>query len=138
MFKLVKEKMLVTLVVVLLMVMVFGNVSSLATTVLRPTNTASGNSNTAIDNTVGATNTAGNTSNTSNTANTNKSNAVSSSVSAVNNTSNTSKYSNTNTNTNKSASKLPYAGSNSSMVFVVVALIASAIYAYKKVSDYNI
>ena len=132
MFKLVKEKMLVTLVVVLLLVMVFGNVKSLAT-VLRPTNTASSNTNKVVENTVGATNTAGNTTNT------NKANAVSSSVGAVNNTSNTSntsKYSNT--NTNKSTSKLPYAGSNSSMVFVVVALVASAIYAYKKVSDYNI
>ena len=41
------------------------------------------------------------------------------------------------TNTNKTA-KLPYAGTNSSVVVVVIALAASAIYAYKKVSDYNI
>ena len=56
-----------------------------------------------------------------------------------NTNSNTSKYTNSNTNKNvNSATKLPYAGSNSSIVFVGVALVASALYAYKKVSDYNV
>lgn len=134
MLKLVKEKMLVSLVLVILAIMVFGSVDSLAT-VIRPTTdgNTTNTANTTVDNTVGA---AG--SNTTNTnTNTNKANAISSSVGSANKT-NTSKYNNTNTNTNKTASKLPYAGSNSSMVFVVVALVASAVYAYKKVSDYNI
>lgn len=135
MLKLIKEKMLVSLVLVMLAIMVFGSVSSLAT-VIRPT-TDTNTANTAVDNTVGAAST-----NTANNTNTNKANAISSSVSAVNNTANTSKYNktntNTNTNTNKAATKLPYAGSNTSMVFVVIALTASAVYAYKKVSDYNI
>ncbi|MBR3613660.1 MAG: hypothetical protein IKL55_00580 [Clostridia bacterium] len=129
MLKLIKEKMLVSLVVVMLVVMVFGSVNSLAT-VIKPSSTSNSNTtNTSVENTVGAA-----TSN-KNTNNTNKANAISSSVNSSNKT-NTSKYNNT--NTNKSASKLPYAGTNSSMVFVVIALVASAVYAYKKVSDYNI
>ena len=126
MLKLIKEKMLVSLVVVMLVIMVFGSVNSLAT-VIKPSSTSNSNTtNTSVENTVGAA--------TSN-KNTNKANAISSSVNSSNKT-NTSKYNNT--NTNKSASKLPYAGTNSSMVFVVIALVASAVYAYKKVSDYNI
>ena len=120
--------MLVSLVVIMLAVMVFGSVSSLATVIKPTTNTNT--TNTSVDNTVGAAK-----ENTTNT-NTNKTNAISSSVNAISNKTNTTKYSNT--NTNKAASKLPYAGSNTSMVFVVVALAASAVYAYKKVSDYNI
>ena len=129
MLKFIKEKMLVSLVVIMLAVMVFGSVSSLATVIKPSTNTNT--TNTSADNTVGA-------ASSNSTNNTNKANAISSSVNAISNTNktNTSKYSNT--NTNKSASKLPYAGSNTSMVFVVVALVASAVYAYKKVSDYNI
>lgn len=134
MLKLIKEKMLVSLVLVILAIMVFGSVESLAT-VIRPTTdgNTTNTANTVVDNTVGAA--GSNTTNTNTNTNTNKANAISSSVGSANKT-NTSKYNNT--NTNKAASKLPYAGSNSSMVFVVVALVASAIYAYKKVSDYNI
>lgn len=140
MLKLIKEKMLVSLVLVILAIMVFGSVESLAT-VIRPTTdgNTTNTANTVVDNTVGATgsNTTNTNTNTNANANTNKANAISSSVGSANNT-NTSKYNNTNTNTNKAASKLPYAGSNSSMVFVVVALVVSAVYAYKKVSEYNI
>ena len=129
MLKFIKEKMLVSLVVIMLAVMVFGSVNSLATVIKPTTNTNT--TNTSVDNTVGAT-----SSNTTNNTNTNKVNAISSSVNAISNKTNTTKYNNT--NTNKSATKLPYAGSNTSMIFVVVALVISAIYAYKKVSDYNI
>lgn len=138
MLKLIKEKMLVSLVLVILAIMVFGSVESLAT-VIRPTTdgNTTNTANTVVDNTVGATgsNTTNTNKNTNTNTNTNKANAISSSVGSANKT-NTSKYNNT--NTNKAASKLPYAGTNSSMVFVVVALVASAIYAYKKVADYNI
>lgn len=142
MLKLIKEKMLVSLVLVILAIMVFGSVESLAT-VIRPTTdgNTTNTANTVVDNTVGATgsNTTNTNTNKNTNTNTNKANAISSSVGSANKT-NTSKYNNTNTNTNtnKAASKLPYAGTNSSMVFVVVALVASAIYAYKKVADYNI
>ena len=42
------------------------------------------------------------------------------------------------TNKANTTAKLPYAGAESSVAIVVIALAASAIYAYKKVSDYNI
>ena len=59
----------------------------------------------------------------------------------VNNTSNTtqnnvSSYNNVANKANTSAG-LPYTGSNSSMVLMVVAFVGSAIYAYKKVKEYN-
>ena len=104
MLKLFKEKMLVSLVVVMLVALVFGSISSLATTIKPSSSTNTAGNTAAEDNTVGA------------AVNTNKA---------------------TNTNTNK-ASKLPYAGSDSSLIFVVIALSASAVYAYKKVSDYNV
>ena len=62
-------------------------------------------------------------------------------ASPVNNTANTA---NKVTNTNSSryettnSTKLPYAGSNTSIIFVVLAFVASAAYAYKKVSEYNV
>lgn len=138
--KLRKVKLLVSLIIVLVTVFAVCNVNSLATT---PTVTVkSGNSNAnsvltndAAENTKatdeqGATkNSANNVANTkkaSNNTNTNK------------NETNTNKNeSNTSTNSTKK-SKLPYAGTNGTVVFIVVALAASAIYAYKKVSDYNI
>ena len=43
------------------------------------------------------------------------------------------------TNTDNKASGLPYTGSSGyGVFFVIVALAVSAVYAYKKVSDYNI
>ena len=124
MLKLVKEKMLVSLVVVMLVALVFGSINSMATTITpKPSNTAS-SSNTA-NKAVGA---------SVSTSNKTGNNAVNNTNKATNtNKTNTSNYKNTN-----SANKLPYAGTNSSTGFVVVALIASALYAYKKVSDYNI
>ena len=126
MLKLFKEKMLVSLVVVMLVALVFGSISSLATTI-KPSSSSNNTAKTAAtDNTVGA---AVNTNKSTNT-NTNTNKAT-----------NTNKTTNTNTNknvANKAASKLPYAGSNSSLIFVVIALSASAVYAYKKVSDYNV
>lgn len=144
MIKLIKEKFLVSLVVIVMLVLAVGSVNSLATSPLIPTNSASKN-NTAGDaltnnNTadVGATDSVGAGPNSSNT-NSNRSR---------NNTTNTNTSNKTNTNTNKAKSntenesssgkKLPYAGTNGTVVFVVVALALSAVYAYKKVSDYNI
>ncbi len=57
---------------------------------------------------------------------------------AVNNTQkNISSYNNVANKANTSAG-LPYTGSSSSMVLIVVALAGSAIYAYKKIRDYNV
>lgn len=75
-----------------------------------------------------------------NTSNENKSKENNTNIETIStktkNTSNTSNYANTNKNaTNKS--ELPYAGSDSSIVFVGLALAASAVYAYKKITDYK-
>lgn len=129
-----KVKVLVSLVLVVLVAMVVGNVVSLAT---EPTVTIQ-----PTTNNVGVTITSGNTnSNTNKNSNTNS--AVSATVGATNNAAKNTNKVNTNSNTNKNtntnkAAKLPYAGADSSVAVVVVALAASAIYAYKKVSDYNI
>ena len=50
---------------------------------------------------------------------------------------NVSSYNNIANKANNTAG-LPYTGSGSSMIFIVVALAISAVYAYKKVRDYNI
>ena len=131
MVKLRKEKILVSLVVITLIALVFGSVSSLATApVITPTG---GNTENTADT---------NTANTN--ANVNASGSISATVGASsNNTANNvnaanNEASNRNKNTNTPSSQLPYAGTSSSVVFIVIALVASALYAYKKVSDYNV
>lgn len=123
MFSLKMKKLLITLVMVMVVVLALGSVKSLATqiTVKAPENTvgeSTSNNNTSNTNT--NTNNAAN--NTNNNTNTNK-NAVKNNTSAYNNT---------------KTGSLPYAGTNTSVVFVVIAFVASSLYAYKKVSDYNI
>lgn len=141
MLKVSKEKILASLIAIIMIVLVIGNVYSLATegnnnpgtiTLTNNSNKAntSANKSNATANTdadlgseVGATNRSTNNKNkASNTANNTARNT------------NSSRYS----NSNSSSSGLPYAGSNTSIIFIVIALVASAIYAYKKVSDYNI
>ena len=122
------KKMLVSLVLIVVIAISIGNVISLATTPI-VVNTAgssdTGNTTGAGTITVSSNNTAtkNTTTNTSNTA-----------ENVVNKVTNSSSYNTTNT-TKKS---LPYAGTNSNVIFVVIALVVSAIYAYKKVSDYNV
>ena len=83
-----------------------------------------------------ATNNTTNTNTTNNTTNTNTSvNNLTSSNNVAKN--NVSSYNNISNKANTSAG-LPYTGSNSSIVFIVIAFVASAIYAYKKIRDYNI
>lgn len=137
MLKLKKEKILVSLIAIVMIALVVGNVYSLAT----DDNTSGAGTLTLTD--------TGNKANTANTSNTQNASNTEATVGATNtsNTNKTNNTSNTNTNTNtnsaknnanSASSKLPYAGSNTSIVFIVVALVASAIYAYKKVSDYNV
>lgn len=145
MIKLSKKKILVCLVVAVLLASVFGSVSSLASStntliVGNPTSTADDNTAGAVNNTnsngsvpatVGATgnNESGNNAlGNSNGANTN--------INSVGNTNNSSSYSANNSVANRSS--LPYAGTNSSVMFIVIVLTVSALYAYKKVSDYNV
>lgn len=123
-----KEKVLVVLVMVILLVAVCGTV--FATDI-----TATGNQIT-ISNSA----TTGNSINITTTNTTNTANTVTGNTSNTLNVSSTYNTSNTNTNkTNTSATNsLPKAGADTTVVFVILALIVSSAYAYKKVSDYNI
>ena len=49
-----------------------------------------------------------------------------------------SSYRNTASNiAEETADGLPYTGTSYGMVFIIIILVVSAVYAYKKVSDYN-
>jgi len=136
-----KSKILLSLIAIILMVVLFGSVCSFATepsssspiTITATTqNTTSNNTtNNAVAN--NTTNTANNTANVSTISATTNNTANN----AVNNTANNvSTYNNTNSTTNTSS--LPYTGTNSTAILLVVAFALSAVYAYKKVSDYNV
>ena len=73
--------------------------------------------------------------NSSNNASNNAANNSANRANTAGNSQSTSSYG-SNNSSNQSGS-LPYTGSSYSVIFVIVALGVSAIYAYKKVSDYN-
>ncbi len=125
-----KSQILLSIVVIALLFVLLGNVHSLAT--------EAGSSNTVtITATTQNTSTTDNTSNTANVSGTsNISSIVSASGNSANQTANnTSTYNNT---TTSNSSGLPYTGTNSKTILLVVVFGISAIYAYKKVSDYNV
>ena len=136
MMKLKKEKILVSFLVITLITLVFGSIYSLATTpLIQGESTSDGNTTGAVNNVAN---------NTVNNTNTGTGTAIIGST--VNNKTNVANNTNTNSNTSNNivnktstnSSSLPYAGTSSSVVFIVIALVASALYAYKKVSDYNV
>ncbi len=127
MFK--KGKILVSLVVLTLIISVFGSLKSLATEITAG-NTSGATVITPI--TAGKNNTANTISITGTVTNKTTNSTVNNTVNNVVNKANTSSYEKTNT------SKLPYAGTNSTGIFMVIAFAASAIYAYKKVTEYNV
>lgn len=138
MLKMKKQKLLISLLIVAVVAILFGNVMSDATQI-------TANSVTVTPSTTNATNTnAGSISinattnaTTKNTVNTN-STSINAAVSSYNNT-NTNSTVNTAKNT-ANTSKLPYAGNGNILgaVVLAVAFVGSALYAYKKVSDYNV
>ena len=69
-----------------------------------------------------------------------KNTAVNNLTTSANNAAKTNLVSSYNNTANKAntANGLPYTGSDSSIVFIFIAFVASAIYAYKKVRDYNV
>lgn len=125
-----KKIFLVALAVIMLVILGANTVFATGTQqiVINPTST---NNNVADNNTV---NTAvNNTTNTTNTATNNTVNLVS--VPSTTNTSknNTSVYNNTNT------TNLPKTGANDYIIVAVIAVLGvSAIFAYKKVREYNV
>lgn len=139
MLKMKKQKLLISLLIVAVVAILFGNVMSDATQITT-------NSVTVTPSTTNVTNTnAGSISinaTTTNATTNNKVNTNSSSINAA-----VSSYNNTNTNSTvntakntANTSKLPYAGNGNILgaVVLAVAFVGSALYAYKKVSDYNV
>ena len=124
-----KEKILISLVIITLITLVICNVKAFATEEVSNTNNSVSARQiitaTPVNNT-GANNTASNTANETNTNSSNTSNNV---VNNTNSSRNSSSYVN--------SSSLPYAGTSSSIIFIVIALGVSAIYAYKKVKEYG-
>lgn len=124
-----KKKVLVVLVMVSLLVAVCGTVfaTDITSTGNQITISNSATTGNSINITTTNTNTTGNTTNTLNVSSTYNTNSANT---------------NTNTNTNRvntsADSTLPKAGADTTVVFVILALVVSSAYAYKKVSDYNI
>lgn len=139
------SKILLSLIAILLMIVLFGNVYSLADegnntssiTITPVTAGASSDNNTTAGNNTINTINATNISNTANSINTvNTPNISTVSASANNTVGNTSIYNNTNSVSN--SSNLPYTGTSSKGILLIVVFVISSVYAYKKVSDYNI
>lgn len=140
-------KKFLSVISIVLLILVVCSVSSLAT----EPNAEDGEGTKNKVQTIGATNTNKSKSNTNTNKATNKTvdredNEVETNVVGSTNKTNSNK-SNTNTNkTNSSnynssngSSKLPYAGTGTtSVVLIALAFAGSAVYAYKKVTDYNL
>ncbi len=125
-----KSRILLSIAIIALIFVLLGNSYSLAT--------EGGNTVTitaTTENTGSSDNTNTNTDTNTNT-NVNAVSNVTSIVSSNNNTANnTSTYNTSNTTTNTSS--LPHTGTDSKTVLLVVVFALSAVYAYKKVNDYN-
>lgn len=132
MLKMRKKKILLSLIVLAVLTVLFGSIISDATEIT----TNSTGTTTITANTAGT-----NTGSVSINANTNTNTNTNTNVSAINSTVSTYSNSSANTNANTSSTTgLPYAGAGNIMGAVVLALVfvGSAVYAYKKVTDYNV
>jgi len=113
-----KERIIISLTLIVLMLLV-ASANSLATEI-----TPANNTNTNVGNVI-----------TASTDNNTNSNTNISATVGSNSTNNTS----SNYNNSLSSNSLPKAGTGSaSLILIVLAFVASAIYAYKKVTDYNL
>lgn len=132
------KKIIFVIVEMIIICLALGCVSSFATDVktITPKNVNTSNSNNTNTTKDDEDNTNKNTNNSNKNSNNTNTNTNSNKVNSISN--NSSNYSNTNKNASNS-SKLPYAGKEgtASIVFVGIALAASAAYAYKKISEYK-
>ena len=139
MMKMKKEKLFISLIMVLVVILMVGTVNSFATELTvsvddEETEAVENKAANTIGATIKASNTAKKTNTTKNTVTKNTANTANKVTNKVNNTANkVSNYAN-----KTETSSLPYAGSDSTIILVVAALGISAVYAYKKVVDYNI
>ncbi len=141
MMKMKKEKLFISLVMVLVVIFMLGTVSSFATELTVSVSDESEETTNTAANTIGATIKASNTTKKTNTTTKNTvKNTVTKNTVANNADKNTVNIANKVSNyANKTGStSLPYAGTDTTIIFVVAALGISAVYAYKKVVDYNI
>ena len=141
MMKMKKEKLFISLVMVLVVIFMLGTVSSFATELTVSVSDESEETTNTAAKTIGATIKASNTTKKTNTTtkNTVKNTVTKNTVAnnAVKSTANTANKVSNYANKTESTS-LPYAGTDTTIIFVVAALGISAVYAYKKVVDYNI
>ena len=136
MMKMKKEKLFISLVMVLVVMFMLGTVSSFATELTVSLSDNDEETTNTATNTIGATIKASNTTkktNTTNTKNTTVKNNTTNNVVANSSANKVSNYAN-----KTGSTSLPYAGTDTTIIFVVAALGISAVYAYKKVVDYNI
>lgn len=137
------KKILPVLIITILFSVCLLNSKVFATNIVAidASNTAvtTGNTSGTGASTITITSQSGNNTAKNNVVNTNTSvnNLISANNTANITQNNVSSYNNV-ANKANTATGLPYTGSNSSIVFIVVAFIGSAIYAYKKIKDYNI
>ena len=135
-----KEKLIISLVVMMIVFVVCSITSFAADTGTQPI-TLTGNSSSNTNPISIGSNTTGNsnTNGTPITSNNNSSTITPITGTTNSNTNSSSVYPTRNqaTQNTESSSDLPYTGVNYGVVFVIIALGVSAIYAYKKVSDYN-
>ncbi len=131
-----KKKILLSLVVLAVLTVLFGSIISDATEIT----TGSGNTTGSV--TVTASNTGNNTGSvTINPTNVGANrNTTNTNTNAVNSTVSTYSSNSSNTNSNTANTGLPYAGAGNIMGAIVLGLVfvGSAVYAYKKVTDYNV
>lgn len=144
MMKMKKEKLFISLVMVLVVIFMLGTVSSFATELTVSVSDEEEETENTAANTIGATIKA---SNTTKKTNTTTKNTTTKNTTTKNTTTKNTVVNNTVKNTankvsnyaNKTGStSLPYAGTDTTIILVVAALGISAVYAYKKVVDYNI
>lgn len=142
-------KKLLSVISIVLLILVMCSVNTLATEASNETDGEKASNEIqqigAVNNTNKSTNKASNTNKATNKTVEREDNEVESNVVGSTNKTNSNK---TNTNTNKTntsnynstgSSKLPYAGTGTtSVVLVALAFAGSAVYAYKKVTDYNL
>lgn len=140
-----KEKLIVSLVVMIIVFVACGMSVFASDTGTKPITTITQNNASGTTQITAGSNTNSNGNTNGTQINASNSSAItpitgSNTNAAANTNSGSSTYTtrnNTNnTNTQRSES-LPYTGVSYGVVFVIIALVVSAVYAYKKVSDYN-
>lgn len=134
MMKMKKEKLFASLVMIVLVIFMLGTVNSFATELTVSVSDEEEETTNSAANSIGATIKASNTTiKTNTTTNTTTKNTTTNNTTANNTANKVSNYAN-----KTGSTSLPYAGTDTTIILVVAALGISAVYAYKKVVDYNI